>query len=513
MVVPPGGGSAGAVLQWLRKNALVGATLVAVLLGALLGSIVRLGNPSSQTIMLLTFPGEILMHMLKMMIIPLIVSSLISGLAQLDAKQSGRVGSLAVAYYLATTAIAVVTGIILVLCLHPGNPENHRAIVSTRELKRVSTVDTFLDLIRNMFPENIVQATMQQMETTYVFDVNNTDVPVKYKPVYKDGMNILGVIVFCISFGIVISQLGERARIMVDFFAVLDLVIMRLVSIIMWYSPIGICCLIMGRILEVEDMSNTARSLAMYSVTVLLGLAIHSLFSLPLLFFVLTRQNPFVFMRGLLQAWVTALGTASSAATLPITFRCLEENLGVDRRVTRFVLPVGATINMDGTALYEAVATIFIGYIKYLELVKKIRKISAQMNNVHLSFGQVVTVSLTATLASIGAASVPSAGLVTMLLVLTAVGLPVNDVSLIIAVDWFLDRIRTSINVLGDAFGAGIVYHFTKDDLAKADAEHHKRPMPPGTGTESDGKDFLSISERRRSLVGQPDKKSEADGR
>ncbi|KAI3414022.1 glutamate synthase [NADH] [Globodera pallida] len=492
MVVPPGGGSAGAVLQWLRKNALVGATLVAVLLGALLGSIVRLGNPSSQTIMLLTFPGEILMHMLKMMIIPLIVSSLISGLAQLDAKQSGRVGSLAVAYYLATTAIAVITGIILVLCLHPGNPENHRAIVSTRELKRVSTVDTFLDLIRNMFPENIVQATMQQMETTYVFDVNNTDVPLKYKPVYKDGMNILGVIVFCISFGIVISQLGERARIMVDFFAVLDLVIMRLVSIIMWYSPIGICCLIMGRILEVEDMSNTARSLAMYSVTVLLGLAIHSLFSLPLLFFVLTRQNPFVFMRGLLQAWVTALGTASSAATLPITFRCLEENLGVDRRVTRFVLPVGATINMDGTALYEAVATIFI----------------AQMNNVHLSFGQVVTVSLTATLASIGAASVPSAGLVTMLLVLTAVGLPVNDVSLIIAVDWFLDRIRTSINVLGDAFGAGIVYHFTKDDLAKADAEHHKRPMPPGTGTESDGKDFLSISERRRSLVGQPDKKT-----
>uniref|UniRef100_A0AC34RAE7 Amino acid transporter n=1 Tax=Panagrolaimus sp. JU765 TaxID=591449 RepID=A0AC34RAE7_9BILA len=154
------------------------------------------------------------------------------------------------------------------------------------------------------------------------------------------------------------------------------------------------------------------------------------------------------------------------------------ENLGVDRRVARFVLPVGATINMDGTALYEAVAAIFI----------------AQMNGVHLSLGQVVTVSLTATLASIGAASVPSAGLVTMLLVLTAVGLPVSDVSLIVAVDWLLDRFRTSINVLGDAFGAGIVHHHCKDQLAQIDAEHrlhlddernallndkkHSNPMP-----------------------------------
>ncbi|KAL7077407.1 hypothetical protein ACQ4LE_003249 [Meloidogyne hapla] len=449
------------LFDWLRKNALVCATAGGVLLGALLGSLIRLGNPSSQTIMLLSFPGELLMHMLKMMIIPLIFSSLISGLAQLDPKQSGRVGSLAVIYYFATTAIAVITGIVLVLALHPGNPEHHKDLSNGREIKRVSTVDTLLDLIRNMFPENIVQATMQQMETT-VQIVNKTIPgrdPIRYKPVYKDGMNILGIIVFCISFGIVISQLGERGRIMVEFFGVLDLAIMKLVSLIMWYSPLGITCLIMGKILEVDDISNTFRSLAMYTITVLSGLAIHSLISLPLLFFLLTRQNPFIFMRGLLQAWVTALGTASSSATLPISFRCLEENLGIDRRVTRFVLPVGATINMDGTALYEAVATIFI----------------AQMNNVQLTFGQVVTVSLTATLASIGAASVPSAGLVTMLLVLTAVGLPVKDVSLIIAVDWFLDRIRTSINVLGDAFGAGIVYHYAKEDLAKADAEHARK--------------------------------------
>jgi len=145
--------------------------------------------------------------------------------------------------------------------------------------------------------------------------------------------------------------------------------------------------------------------------------------------------------------------STASAATLPITFRCLEENLKIDKRVTRFVLPVGATINMDGTALYEAVAAIFI----------------AQMNGIYLDVGQIITVSLTATAASVGAASVPSAGLITMMLVLSSVGLPLEDISLIVAVDWLLDRIRTSINVLGDAIGAGIVAHLSRFELEETE--------------------------------------------
>lgn len=227
---------------------------------------------------------------------------------------------------------------------------------------------------------------------------------------------------FCIGFGIVLSQLAEQTPVMLDFFVALDKIIMQLVMYIMTYSPIGIMCLIMGNILEISDLAETARMLFMYVLTVLIGLAVHSLFTLPLIYWLCTKKNPYVFMKGLLQAWVTALGTASSAAALPVTYKCLEENLGVDRRVTRFVLPVGATINMDGTALYEAVAAIFI----------------AQINGVEFNFSQVLTVSVTATLAAVGAASVPSAGLVTMLLVLTAVGLPVKDVSLIVAVDWLL---------------------------------------------------------------------------
>ncbi|XP_016101253.1 putative sodium-dependent excitatory amino acid transporter glt-3 [Sinocyclocheilus grahami] len=222
-----------------------------------------------------------------------------------------------------------------------------------------------------------------------------------------------------------------------------------------WYSPVGIASLICGKIAAIGDLEVVARQLGMYMVTVIVGLIIHGGLILPVIFFAVTRKNPFTFYSGIFQAWITALGTASSAGTLPVTFRCLEENLKIDKRVTRFVLPIGATINMDGTALYEAVAAIFI----------------AQMNDISLDGGQIVTVSMTATLASVGAASIPSAGLVTMLLILTAVGLPTQDISLLVAVDWLLDRMRTSINVVGDSFGAGIVDHLSRAELAVIDGD------------------------------------------
>ncbi|GBO31758.1 Excitatory amino acid transporter 2 [Araneus ventricosus] len=163
---------------------------------------------------------------------------------------------------------------------------------------------------------------------------------------------------------------------MVRFFVILNEIIMRIVIIIMWYSPFGIMSLIVGKIMAINDLAKTAEQLGLYMLTVVAGLAIHACVTLPFLYFAVTHKNPFSFFKGMLQAWVTALGTASSAATLPVTFRCLEENNGIDKRVTRFVLPVGATVNMDGTALYEAVAAIFI----------------AQMNGIDLTAGQVISV-------------------------------------------------------------------------------------------------------------------------
>ncbi|XP_075945955.1 excitatory amino acid transporter 2-like isoform X2 [Anarhichas minor] len=385
----------------LCTNLLLTLTVLGVILGAVSGMLLRVASPiHPDIVMVISFPGDILMRMLKMLILPLIISSLITGLAGLDAKSSGRLGTRAMVYYMSTTVIAAVLGVILVLVIHPGNPKLKENLGEGEKNDEVSSLDAFFDLIRNLFPENLVQACFQQIQTVtkkveviIAEDVNATSVEglvanmtkepqfiVQKTLQFKSGMNVLGMIGFFIAFGICMGKMGERARLMLEFFNILNEIVMKLVLCIM------------------------------------------------------------------------------CAGTLPVTFRCLEDNLGIDKRVTRFVLPVGATINMDGTALYEAVAAIFI----------------AQMNGIYLDPGQIITVSMTATLASIGAASIPSAGLVTMLLILTAVGLPTQDISLLVAVDWLLDRFRTSVNVVGDSYGAGIVYHLSKAELDELDAHTAK---------------------------------------
>ncbi|XP_018052354.1 PREDICTED: excitatory amino acid transporter-like [Atta colombica] len=462
------------VIEWMGSNLLLALTIAGVLMGLVFGFLGRLADFTPQSITLVSFPGELLMRMLKMFILPLIISSLISGMAQLDVQRSGRIGFRALTYYSITTILAAIVGIAMVLMIHPGNPQiktSAAAVVKAEETK-VSTVDAILDIIRNMVPENLVQACFQQVQTSYmkkkvvvIGSANQSEYIVEPTLVYKDGTNVMGMIVFCIIFGVLAGQIGPRGKLMVDFFVVLNEIIMKLVTIVVvWYSPFGIMCLIAGKIMSITNLAATAQMLGLYMVTVVLGLMIHAIITLPLIYWFMTRKNPAVFFRGMMQAWVTALGTASSAATLPLTFRCLEENNKIDPRVTRFVVAVGATVNMDGTALYEAVAAIFI----------------AQLNGISLGFVEVITVSLTATLASVGAASIPSAALVTMLLVLTALGLPTNDISLLFAIDWMLDRIRTSINVLGDGYGAGIVYHLSKAELDKMDEERRLEGLETG---------------------------------
>ncbi|XP_073691729.1 excitatory amino acid transporter 3 [Garra rufa] len=462
----------------LKRNWILIATITSVILGIGLGVLVRdYTSLSKLDKQYFGFPGDILMRMLKLVILPLIISSMITGVAALDSEVSGRIGLRAVVYYLSTTIIAVILGIVLVTTIKPGGSQSADSIERAGSTPNVTTVDTLLDLIRNMFPENLVQACFQQYKTqrkeiepskTSISTSNTTTFPPlttiistvaqnltkDYKIVgsYSDGINVLGLIVFCVTFGLVIGKMGERGRILLEFFDALNEATMRIVQIIMCYMPIGILFLIAAKIIEVDDW-EIFRKMGMYMVTVLSGLAIHSMVFLPLIYFVIVRKNPFSFTLGMAQALLTALMISSSSATLPVTFRCAEENNRIDKRITRFVLPVGATINMDGTALYEAVASIFI----------------AQLNNLDLDIGQIVTISITATVASIGAAGVPNAGLVTMVIVLTAVGLPASDVTLIVAVDWLLDRFRTMVNVLGDAYGAGIVQKLSKRELERMD--------------------------------------------
>ncbi|XP_024075445.2 excitatory amino acid transporter 5 [Terrapene carolina triunguis] len=468
-----------------KRNGLLILSVLSVIVGCLLGFFLRTRRLSQQEISYFQFPGELLMRMLKMLILPLVVSSLMSGLAALDAKTSSRLGIITVTYYLWTTFVAVIVGIIMVSIIHPGGAAQKE---NTEESGKpiMSSADALLDLIRNMFPANLVEATFKQYRTKSipiiksnkaasesttrriiiygVQDENGSNVQnfalditpppeviYKSEPGTSDGMNVLGIVIFSATMGIMLGRMGNSGVPLVSFCQCLNESVMKIVAVSVWYFPFGIVFLIAGKILEMDDPTAIGKKLGFYAITVVCGLVVHGLFILPMMYFFITKKNPIVFIRGILQALLIALATSSSSATLPITFKCLLENNHVDRRIARFVLPVGATINMDGTALYEAVAAIFI----------------AQVNNYELDFGQIITISITATAASIGAAGIPQAGLVTMVIVLTSVGLPTDDITLIIAVDWALDRFRTMINVLGDALAAGIMAHVCRKEFTK----------------------------------------------
>lgn len=459
---------------FLKNNAFVGLTVTAVVIGVVLGLSLRSSLTSTQ-LRYFSFPGELLMRMLQMLVTPLIVSSLVTGISSLDSKASGRMGLQALLYYMVTTVMAVFTGIVIVSILQPGRGTRDTSAPPSGSIEGVQTLDAFMDLVRNMFPSNLVEACFKQHKTIYIKKSAalvlgaNATIAKSRNPTddlmptegSSSGVNALGLVVFSISFGLVLSSMKTQGRPLRDFFNCLNEAILRLVSVVIWYAPVGILFLIAGKIIEMSDVEQIGGQLALYTLCVISGLLVHSLLVLPLLYFLATHRNPYVFMGGLLQALLTALGTSSSSATLPITFRCLEEKLGIDKRVTRFMLPVGATINMDGTALYEAVAAVFI----------------AQVNHVDLNVGQIITISITATAASIGAAGIPQAGLVTMVIVLTSVGLPTEDITLVIAVDWFLDRLRTTTNVLGDSLGVAIVAHLSRKELQNAAPPTEEHPV------------------------------------
>ncbi len=262
-------------------------------------------------------------------------------------------------------------------------------------------------------------------------------------------INLLPLIVFSIVFAAMLTTLGKQSETIANLVIGVNDAFMSFIMLLMNAAPIGIFCLVAARFGKAQADGKFLQLLnaqLYYIVTVLVGLAIHGLVTLPALLYIFTRRNPYRFMLQMSQAVLTAFSTASSTATLPVTMECAETNAGVSKRSTEFVLPLGATINMDGTALYEAAAAIFIA-----------RAYATIDPAFQLSLAGQMTIAITATLAAIGAAGIPEAGLVTMLIVLNAVGLPLELIGLILPVDWLLDRFRTAVNTFGDSVGSAIV--------------------------------------------------------
>lgn len=448
-------------------NLLVILTVSAVIIGVFIGLGVRSAGLSRTQIIYFGFPGELLIRLLKMIIIPLVVCSLVSGAASIDPKALGKLGGWAMLFFLVTTLFASTIGVIMAFIIQPGANDGKKLSLNTLDdsgvPKAKEVIDSFLDLIRNIFPSNLVSAAFQSYATGYKIvknDTNSTIFSLEKVPVGEnvDGMNILGLIVFAMVFGVALRKLGEEGEILIKFFNSFNEATMVLVSWIMWYAPLGIMFLVAAKIVEMEDVGLLFASLGKYIACCVVGHAVHGLLVLPLIYFVFTRKNPYTFLLGLVTALATAFGTSSSSATLPLMMKCVEENNGVSKHISRFILPIGATVNMDGAALFQCVAAVFI----------------AQLNGIPLNFVQVITILVTATASSVGAAGIPAGGVLTLAIILESVGLPTNDLSLILAVDWLVDRTCTVINVEGDAFGAGLLQFYVDRTSKKEGAELSK---------------------------------------
>ncbi|XP_078517124.1 neutral amino acid transporter B(0) [Lissotriton helveticus] len=470
------------IRAFLGSNALVLLTVLGVLVGVALGMGVRAVGLSHAQQLAFGFPGELLLRLLKMIILPLVVCSLVAGAASLDPSALGKLGGWAMLFFLVTTLLASALGVTMAFIIQPGagatisSPSLGLSDEGIPDSKDVG--DSFLDLVRNIFPSNLVSAAFQSYSTSYklvTIKKNITDelgginetITVEKVPfgMDVDGMNILGLVVFAIVFGIALRKLGEEGEILIKFFNSFNEATMVLVSWIMWYAPVGIMFLVAGKIVEMEDVAALFSSLGKYICCCIVGHAIHGFLVLPLIYFIFTRRNPYRFLWGIFTALATAFGTSSSSATLPLMMKCVEENNGVSKHISRFILPIGATVNMDGAALFQCVAAVFI----------------AQLNNMPLNFIQVITILVTATASSVGAAGIPAGGVLTLAIILEAVGLPTNDISLILAVDWLVDRTCTVLNVEGDAFGAGLLQVYTERTAAKGADDEELREVKTET--------------------------------
>lgn len=378
--------------------------------------------------------GTIFINLLKLIAVPLVLASLIKGVASLsDISKLSRIGSKTIALYLVSTVLAVTTGLVIVNTIQPGSYFSEEKRIEFKE-KYASKTESKMQAAAEVKDQGPLQ---------FLVDI----VPQNFMQATTNNKNMLQIIFFAILFGVAMIMLPDEKTIYVKgFFDGVNDVILKIVDLIMATAPYGVFALLAALIVDFSDgdINNVIElfsALGLYSLAVILGLFVMILVVYPIVLKLFTRMSYLKFFKGIIPAQLLAFSTSSSAATLPVTMERCEDYLGVSKEISSFVLPLGATINMDGTSLYQAVAAVFI----------------AQAFGLELDLSQQLTIVLTATLASIGAAAVPGAGLVMLVIVLGAVGMDPEGVALIFAVDRILDMLRTVVNVTGDATVATVI--------------------------------------------------------
>ncbi len=376
----------------------------------------------NQAVLNVSWLGDLFLRALKMLIIPLILSSIISGVTNIGSEKSlGRLGLKTMFYYVMTSTLAIITGLLLVNLIKPGVGADLNLVQEVEGLPEYKGLgQTLLEIV----PENIFDALTRS--------------------------DMLSIIFFAILFGFFITRAGSKTQtILKNFFNAVFDVMMKITMWVIRFTPLGIFGIVAKVVADQDDFVSLLGSMGSYMFTVIAALMIHAFFTLPLLLRVVGKINPIRHFSAMSTPILTAFSTSSSGATLPLTMTAAEEKAGVSNKVTSFTLPLGATINMDGTALYECVAAMFI----------------AQAYGMDMTVTNQVVIVITALLASIGAAAIPMAGLVMITVVLSAVGIPLEGVGLILAVDRILDMFRTATNVWSDSSGAAIIASSEKEKL------------------------------------------------
>ncbi|GAQ25663.1 dicarboxylate/amino acid:cation symporter [Tepidanaerobacter syntrophicus] len=395
---------------------------VKIFIGLVLGIVVGLIFQSSPEVAITYIKplGVLFLNLIKMVIVPLVLSSLVVGSASTgDVGKLGRIGIKTLAYFLITTALAVTLGLFFANILQPGLGLS----IPLDATAEAGEIPSMLDTLLNIVPTNPIQAMAEA--------------------------NMLQIIIFALFLGISITLVGDKAKPFFDFFDSMAEVCYKIVAIIMEFGPIGVFGLIAPVV--AEHGASALLPLLKVIIAVYLSCIVHAVVVYSGAVYLFTKMNPIMFFKGAAPAMMLAFTTSSSSGTLPITMKCTEENLGVPKSISSFVLPLGATINMDGTALYQGVCALFV----------------AQVYGLDLNLAQQMTVVLTATLASIGTAGVPGGGLIMLTMVLQSVGLPLEGVALIGGIDRILDMARTCVNTTGN-MACAVVIASTEGELQES---------------------------------------------
>jgi Na+/H+-dicarboxylate symporter len=373
--------------------------------------------------------GSIFLKLLKVIAVPLIFVSLVKGISSLsNISKLSRIGIKTITIYLITTVFATTLGLGLVNLLKPGDvfPEERKVEYRERFLDDISEKQIFAEDVQNQSPLHFFE---EMIPENIVFAAG-------------DNSKMIQIIFFAILFAVALVMIpGEKVKVVKDFFDGLNEIILRIIDIIMRFAPIGVFALMAGLIVDFSGDSELFSALGMYMITASMGLFALIFFLYPILVRVFAGIRPKDFFKGILPAQLVAFSTSSSAATLPVTLKQVVNEFKVSRTIANFVLPVGVTINMDGTSCYQAVAAVFI----------------AQVFGIELNLSQQISIVLLATIASIGAPGVPGGSIVMLIIVLTSVGLPVEGLALILGVDRPIDMLRTVVNITGDSAVASIV--------------------------------------------------------